>query len=76
MENSYKYFENTNCKYYPCHKDEEHINCLFCYCPLYHMEKCPGNPSYILSNNKNIKVCEDCTFPHKAENYEKIIKLL
>ena len=76
MQTSYKYFENTSCEYYPCHKDIEHINCLFCYCPLYHMEKCPGNFSYISSNEQKIKVCENCTFPHKPENYEKIIKIL
>ena len=46
MENSYRYFENRACKFYPCH-DMEHLNCLFCYCPLNSMEHCPGNPAYI-----------------------------
>ena len=76
MNNSYKYFENKECKYYPCHKGEEHINCLFCYCPLYSMAKCPGANEYIEKGGKKIKVCTNCNFPHKAENYDTIISIL
>ena len=75
MENSYRYFENRECQYYPCH-DSEHINCLFCYCPLNCMEHCPGNPSFIEVNGKRIKDCSNCTFPHEAENYDVIMKIL
>ncbi|MBQ7774883.1 MAG: metal-binding protein [Lachnospiraceae bacterium] len=76
MENSYRYFRNTECKYYPCHEGIEDINCLFCYCPLYHMESCPGNSQYLEVEGKKIKVCTDCTFPHKPENYDVIMKRL
>ena len=76
MKNSYKYFENRNCEYYPCHSGAQNINCLFCYCPLYNMEKCPGDYKYIESNGKKIKECTDCTFPHNSENYDKIISIL
>ena len=76
MENSYKYFSNKECKYYPCHEGAEELNCLFCYCPLYSLEACPGDYRYIESNGKLIKECTDCTFPHKAENYDSIIALL
>ena len=31
MENSYRFFENKECQYYPCHKGIENMNCLFCY---------------------------------------------
>lgn len=75
MKNSYKYFENRACQYYPCH-DMEHINCLFCYCPLNHIENCPGNPKFIEINGKRIKDCSACTFPHEADNYDLIVKLL
>ena len=35
MENSYKYFKNKDCKYFPCHKGlSDEFNCLFCYCPM------------------------------------------
>ena len=76
MENSYKYFENKECQYYPCHQETANLNCMFCYCPLYAMEHCPGNYVYIDSNRKQIKECTNCTFPHKAENYEIIMELL
>ena len=76
MENSYKYFKNKDCKYFPCHKGLDDFNCLFCYCPLYEMKNCPGNKRYIEKNGKKIKVCTDCTFPHRPENYDKIIQIL
>ena len=75
MKNSYKCFENRECQYYPCH-DAEYINCLFCYCPLHHMEKCPGSPKYINVNGKEIKDCSACTFPHDPNNYDLIREFL
>ena len=46
MTNSYRFFQNKECEYFPCHKaeNEEEFNCLFCYCPLYRENKCIGNP--------------------------------
>jgi len=76
MKNSAKYFENRDCKYYPCHQGLEEMNCLFCYCPLYHLEECPGNPDFIVKDGKKIKCCINCTFPHRAENYELIMQYL
>ena len=76
MENSHKYFENRECRYYPCHEGTEHINCLFCYCPMYHLENCPGKPQYKERDGRCIKICTGCTFPHEAENYDTIIELL
>lgn len=72
------FFQNQDCEYFPCHKgmDEKNFNCLFCYCPLYSMENCPGNYSYIQANGKRIKVCSECNFPHIAANYDRIIKIL
>lgn len=77
MDNSYRFFENRACKYFPCHEGLEDFNCLFCYCPLYSMEKCPGKNEYITSKDgRRIKVCTNCTFPHEPENYDTVIKLL
>ncbi|MBO5351736.1 MAG: metal-binding protein [Lachnospiraceae bacterium] len=76
MENSYKFFENKACAYYPCHEKTECINCLFCYCPLYHLEHCPGNYKKISWKGVEVKSCEDGTFPHEPENYETVIKIL
>ena len=76
MKNSEKFFENRECKYYPCHNGMDELNCLFCYCPLYRLDHCPGNPSYMEAGGRTSKVCSECTFPHKAENYEMIMDFL
>lgn len=70
---SYKFFSNTKCEYFPCHKtnDPENFNCLFCYCPLYDLkDKCGGNFSY---TEKGIKNCTNCTLPHQRKNYDYVI---
>ena len=68
---SYKFFQNKECPYFPCHGSEEQ-NCLFCYCPLYFI-KCPGNCSY---TKEGIKDCSGCSFPHKKENYDKVLECI
>lgn len=76
MENSYKFFNNKMCKYFPCHKNinEDEFNCLFCFCPLHFMkDKCGGNFEYIKGNIKN---CANCTLPHKSKYYDTIIEKL
>ena len=74
MNNSYRFFENKECEYFPCHKGLDAFNCLFCYCPMYLREDCPGTPKYLEKNGKKIKDCTNCTFPHHPQNYEKIIE--
>jgi len=76
MENSHRFFENRDCKYFPCHKGLDEFNCLFCYCPLYFKEDCPGNPTYRQKEGGRIKDCTKCTFPHQPGNYEQIIREL
>ena len=75
MENSHRFFENRECQYFPCHKGLTELNCLFCYCPMYRMEQCPGNLQYVEVRGRIIKACTDCTFPHKLENYDRIIQI-
>ena len=72
MEN-YKFFQNTKCEYFPCHKcdNPESFSCLFCYCPLYALgDKCGGNFSY---TEQGIKDCSACLRPHWKENYDSIM---
>jgi Zn-finger protein len=77
MENSYRFFENRDCKYFPCHKGLQDFNCLFCYCPLYTREHCPGNPEYRnREDGTRLKVCTNCNFVHKPENYDIVIQFL
>ncbi|QFJ54978.1 cysteine-rich small domain-containing protein [Pseudobutyrivibrio xylanivorans] len=75
MDN-YKFFQNKECEYFPCHKTAhpEDFNCLFCYCPLYHLEdKCGGNFTYTESG---VKSCVNCLRPHVRGNYDDIIKAI
>lgn len=73
MKNSYRFFANKDCEYYPCHKGLKDFNCMFCYCPFYRDKKCLGNAKYINTNGKIIKDCSNCLFPHIPENYDIII---
>lgn len=73
MEN-YKFFQNTKCEYFPCHKcsDQENFNCLFCYCPLYALgENCGGNFSY---TEQGIKDCSGCLRPHRRDAFDSIMQ--
>ena len=76
MGNSSKYFSNKECEYYPCHKNIDDMNCLFCYCPMYTRAKCPGNLEYKMTEGRKVKVCTNCTFPHNPENYDVIMGIL
>ncbi len=69
----YKFFQNRECEYFPCHQTDhpEDFNCLFCYCPLYCMGKECGGKFVYLENG--IKSCMDCMKPHRRENYDMII---
>ena len=77
MQNSERFFENRQCKFFPCHKLDGDFNCLFCYCPLYEKNPCPGTPTFIKKEEgRIIKRCTGCIFPHRPENYERIISFL
>ncbi len=70
---SQRFFQNRACKSFPCHGGvaAEDFNCLFCYCPLYALgEKCGGSFHY---TEKGVKSCVDCAFPHRRENYDKLL---
>ena len=73
MENSYRFFSNKECKYYPCHEGLEDFNCLFCYCPFYLSEKCPGKPEFVAHGEEIIKDCTNCSYPHRPESYDVIL---
>lgn len=73
---SYKFFQNKECEYFPCHKTDkvDDFNCLFCFCPLYNQhDHCGGNFRILPSG---IKDCSGCNFPHKRENYDEVISKL
>lgn len=69
----YRYFQNRECAYFPCHRglEEQEFNCLFCYCPLYALaDRCGGNFTY---TEQGIKDCSKCLIPHRRENYQRIM---
>lgn len=69
----YKFCQNRQCEYFPCHKGiaDADFNCLFCYCPLYALgDKCGGNFRYL---ENGIKDCSNCLVPHRRENYEFVM---
>ena len=73
-KNSFDYFENKDCPYFPCHEkaSAEFFNCLFCYCPLYALgNKCGGNFSY---TEDGVKDCSGCLLPHSKGGYDYILK--
>jgi len=50
------------------------FNCLFCYCPLYALgDKCGGVFSWVEFEDTKLKICTDCTLPHKPENYNAVV---
>lgn len=76
----YKFFQNRECEFFPCHPGvaPDSFNCLFCYCPLYALGgQCGGNYSY---TKDGIKDCSACVLPHRKENYltiqERLPKIL
>lgn len=76
MTDTSTFFTNRACRYYPCH-DLEEINCLFCYCPLYSLPRCPGTYHVVTTKDgRRVKSCIDCTFPHRRENIPEIFRYL
>ena len=79
MEQSHRFFSNKACIHFPCHPqpEEENFNCLFCFCPLYHLgDDCGGNVKWAKHEDIKLKLCMDCHLPHTPEHYDKIIARL
>ena len=73
VQGDQRFFQNRGCPFFPCHRgvEEQDFNCLFCYCPLYALgDSCGGNFRY---TDSGVKSCEDCSFPHRRENYERVL---
>ena len=72
MSQHFKFNQNKQCEYFPCHKgvEKEDFNCLFCYCPLYMLkDECGGN----FSMNHGVKDCSGCTKPHQKDSYDFVM---
>ncbi len=70
----YRFYQNRNCEYFPCHKTDkpDAFSCQFCYCPLYLLgTKCGGNFKLLPGG---IKDCSDCLIPH--HDYDHVVDTL
>ena len=76
-DNSYRFFNNQYCDYFPCHmineEDKSTFNCLFCFCPLYFFKDCGGVYTY---TDKKAKDCSQCLLPHQYEFYIPMMQKL
>jgi len=74
VDNSHRYFRNTDCRYFPCHAGAAPVafNCLFCFCPLYFLENCGGE----CQTRQGVKDCTPCLRPHRPEGYDEILARL
>ena len=74
VENSYKFFQNRDCQFFPCHDNiaEEEFNCLFCYCPVYFV-KCPGDYKRLDDGRKD---CMGCTLNHEPRFWEMVQSMM
>ncbi len=72
MQATYRFFNNCDCAYFPCHQGvaAEEFNCLFCFCPLYFFADCGGTPRY---TPEGVKDCSQCVKPHLPEAYDAIV---
>ncbi|GAB6124771.1 cysteine-rich small domain-containing protein [Humidesulfovibrio idahonensis] len=70
MSEHFKHFQNAACEYFPCHKgvDTAAFNCLFCYCPLFFLKDCGGNPAW----RGLVKDCTGCSLPHAPGGWAAI----
>ncbi|MFW5489987.1 MAG: cysteine-rich small domain-containing protein [Desulfovibrio sp.] len=75
MKNNHRYFCNSECEYFPCHKglDPSEFNCLFCFCPLYFFSDCGGDFS---RTKQGVKDCTGCTKPHGPGGYDHVMRRL
>ena len=74
--NSRRFFANRNCEYFPCHDapGPDDFNCLFCFCPLYHLgSDCGGDFQYTA---KGKKTCVNCVKPHQPDYYDEVLRRL
>lgn len=67
MKNSYNFFQNKECEFFPCHNvsSTENFSCLMCFCPLYNYDDCGGD--YVMLDK--LKDCSNCIKPHYNYNY-------
>lgn len=73
---SYQFMLNKHCEFYPCHKQDVALNCMFCFCPLFTVE-CGGDYTVFADEHgEHKKDCSSCTLNHRPEAHDIIMKAL
>lgn len=74
LMDSFKFFQNKGCRFFPCHKgaSAENFNCMFCYCPLYALGRDCGGNFTVLENG--VKSCENCLVPHGPDSWDRLME--
>ena len=75
MSENYKFFQNRDCEFFPCHNNvnNDEFNCLFCYCPLYMLKnECGGD----FKMTSGVKDCSDCNNPHDSGSFAFIMSAM
>ncbi|WP_456417556.1 cysteine-rich small domain-containing protein [Methanocaldococcus sp.] len=63
---------NRNCKYYPCHFDEQ--VCLWCFCPFYPCEDYELGEYIERKDGSKIWSCSKCFWIHRIDVTVEILK--
>lgn len=68
-----------DCKYYPCHSfpgGQNHLNCLFCYCPFYPCANKVGTGTWTNGQDgKRVWDCSSCSFIHRDDVSSRVYEL-
>ncbi|RLI75376.1 hypothetical protein DRP05_14905 [Archaeoglobales archaeon] len=68
------YGPNYECKYYPCHFENQ--DCSLCYCPFYPCLICDLGEIKVSSEGNYVWSCENCFWIHEKENVEDVLFVL
>lgn len=68
------YGPNYECKYYPCHFENQ--DCSLCYCPFYPCLICDLGEIKVSSEGNYVWSCENCFWIHEKENVENVLFVL
>ena len=69
-----------DCPHYPCHafpENQDHLNCLFCFCLFYPCGGSPGPGKWVRgAGGKRTWDCSSCTLIHRDDAAARILELL
>jgi Zn-finger protein len=68
-----------DCAWYPCHalpEGQDHLNCLFCYCPFYPCGNLVGTGNWVRGKEgEKVWDCSSCSFIHRDDVTALVMEL-